>query len=184
MKLKDILKNLDKSTSNSDWVDLDKLYEEFGICEYGVQDTDKRLTCYWIANHICTDTWVGYRAYFFDDELFACSHQQCRKSSEDFYWVESMQKPVKDYLESLREESEDDPRLFVDLEEDFPEQYSVRFTSELLSPEVVFQGKLYGVDRKWKDPDDTFGISQKVKLKGIVNPVSIELVGVPYNTVK
>lgn len=144
MLLKDIISNLDKSKQNEDnniiW-DLEDIGSEVGVeLPYGTfQDKDDyKLKCYWVANHYCTDTYVGYRAYFLGDEFVALSYQQARKSDEVYKWFskEAFIK-VRDYILSLQVgESVDFPEEFLDMEEDFGKGYPVQYTGELLRKDV------------------------------------------------
>ena len=87
MLLKDLISRIVKTKENEHWVDVDKVAAEleiFGLCYYDDQD---RLKAYWAGSHICTDTMVGVRVYFFDDEPCAISCQDARKNDEIFEWV-------------------------------------------------------------------------------------------------
>jgi hypothetical protein len=64
------------------WEDLSKI---FNLELYWSEDT--RLKCYFIKKWYCTDSFVGLRAYFLDDEFVATSYQQGRKFNEDFTFV-------------------------------------------------------------------------------------------------
>ena len=45
------------------------------------------LKAYWSLNWVCTDTGVGLRFYFLNDEFIGASFQPARKSDEEFQWV-------------------------------------------------------------------------------------------------
>lgn len=148
MKFKYIIENLDKSESNRDgrctW-DLSPLQLELGICqEYVQQDEENpRLKCYWIASHYCTDTYVGFRAYFFDDKFVAQSYQPSRKSSESFEWVskEDAMK-VRDYILSLSLDNDEfNIELMSDIEEEMGIGYQVQYVGELLTKDVIYNNK-------------------------------------------
>jgi hypothetical protein len=52
-----------------------------------------------IAEWICTDTMVGYYAYFFDKEFVAISSQLTRKSYTYFVWVSKEKaNEIQDYI--------------------------------------------------------------------------------------
>lgn len=107
MKISTLLANLDTSESNQDWVDVCGLAQNhFDL--YHLPYTDEHdIKCYWIGSHICTDTQVGYRAYFLQGQLFAVSVQTDRKSDEEFNWVSVVDfNKVHQYLLTLAETPE------------------------------------------------------------------------------
>lgn len=166
MLLKDIISNLDKSEQNEDksvvW-ELEDLGSEVGVqLQWGThQDKDDyKLKCYWVANHYCTDTYVGYRAYFLEDEFVALSYQPARKSDEAYEWVskEAFIK-VRNYILSLQvEESVDFPEEFLDMEEDFGKGYPVQYTGQLLRKDVWLDNNMVRVkeERSFLNGDYNF----------------------------
>ena len=138
MKLKEIIANLDKSDKNSCYPDIDRMINDMGIYGYISENAD-RLKGYYFLNWQCTDTFVGGRAYFFDDVLVATSWQNARKSYEDFQWVsKDAYKTVKNYLLSLIEENE--PHIdIVDLEEEFGVGYPVSYGSQIITDSVIYK---------------------------------------------
>jgi hypothetical protein len=80
------LNNLVKSAENSDYIRLEKIAREVGISYFDYEDFPE-LKCYFGYSWICTDTKVGLRFYFLDDELVCVSLQLGRKSNEEFEWV-------------------------------------------------------------------------------------------------
>lgn len=148
MKFKDIIDNLDKSETNRDdscvW-DLSSLQFDLGICQESVQQdrNNPRLVCYWIANHYCTDTYVGLRAYFFDDKFVAQSWQPARRSDESFEWAnkEGALK-VRDYILSLSLENDEfDVKIMSDVNEEMGIGYQVQYAGELLTKDVIYNSQ-------------------------------------------
>lgn len=120
MKIKDIINTVDKSESNSDWVDLESIAYEFDIHDAYNGDYEKfqtRMKSYWFVSWICTDTRVGGRVYFLDDIPVAVSFQPARKSDENIEWI------CKDYALKVKNfvieccEDEFNPHI-ADLNED------------------------------------------------------------------
>lgn len=146
MRLKDIIKNLDRSEDNHEdsvYWNLQNLVTELDLDCWDVQQDNPRLQCYWIANHICTDTWVGIRAYFLDNTFVCLSTQEGRKCDEVFKWKDLMSfKNVREYVISLQECKEMDlPSDFLDIEEEFGEGYPIEFTAQCLKKDVLWKGK-------------------------------------------
>lgn len=68
MKILEIANRIDKSEKNEDWISTEDIGNELEMSVPHVEQD--RLKCYWIANWYCTDTWVGLRMYFLDDQKF------------------------------------------------------------------------------------------------------------------
>ncbi len=89
MLLQELINRLDKSDTNKQEVDIydleSLLNNEFNINTYlDKSKTNTKITCYWLSKWLCTDTHVGFKAYFLDDKLLAVSYQLARKSDETF----------------------------------------------------------------------------------------------------
>lgn len=144
MKLKDIINKLDKSLMNEEYVSISDLAEELDIFDVWGGVTQDKLKCYWIAAHLCTDTWVGWRAYFLEDILAAVSYQPARKSDETFHWVsEYAYISVRDYILSLRDE--EDGGLDIDILDpnlDIGDHYPIEYAGQFLKSEVLYKGKV------------------------------------------
>lgn len=153
MKIKKIFRDINKSEDNKSYIDMDIIAEQFNVqfdC-YG-KEYDERLKAYWAARHICTDTWVGVRVYYFDDEPAALSWQFARKSSEDFQWVSNkIANKVKDWILSL---SDDIDVALIDMDEDYGDGYEVSFVSQLLDNKIIYDGELVDVIGSEGDDDD------------------------------
>lgn len=128
MKIKDIINKVDKK--HKDDVFIGQIAEQLGIDVYNWDDQD-RLTSYYIGNWYCTDTYVGYKVYFLDDEPVMVSSQTARKNDEHFEWLskEAFMK-VKDYILSFKENDEYEFDL-VDLNEDIGETYKIHYHGAL-----------------------------------------------------
>lgn len=174
MLLKDIISNLDKSEQNEDrsivW-DLEDMGVEVGLqleCGTHQNMNDYKLKCYWIANHYCTDTFVGYRAYFLEDKFVALSYQPARKSDEVYEWVskEAFIK-VRNYILSLQvEESVDFPEKFLDMEEDFGKGYPVQYTGQLLRKDVWLDKEMVRVKEERSFVNGEYNFHQIIVQKG------------------
>jgi len=137
MKLIDIAKNLDKSKDNEDWIDTTDIGDELGIeVPYVKQE---RLKCFWVGNWYCTDSYVGYRMYFFEDEPVAFSFQRGRKWDEEFSWFsEEIAQKVKEYLLTLVEEKEDELNIDVcDINEELGDHFKIEFNAQILNDNFV-----------------------------------------------
>ena len=145
MKLKEVIEKIDKSKKNEDSVSIYELGQEV----FDLFDLDwieqERLKCYWIYKWYCTDSYVGQRAYFFDDKLVAVSYQSGRKCSEEFRWVSNkIFKEVYEYIKSFQQEQALNTPDFLDLEEECGETYKISFYSQLFDyqkNEAIYKGK-------------------------------------------
>ena len=63
----------------------------------------ERIGIYPLKTWVCTDTEVGYRAYFLDGELIAVGYKPYRSSPETLYYADGMNSKTKfkDFIISL-----------------------------------------------------------------------------------
>ena len=165
MKLKEIAERIDKSPENEDrWFDIDAIAYDLGI-NHHIDVEQTRLRAYWIGNWYCTDSWVGFRMYFFDDKPVAVSTQTGRKSNEEFEWFgPDAVKAVREYLLSLIDE-EQTVITYGDLEQDIGECYKLRYNDEVLDwKKARYEGVPFDLIEKIKEKPD-YGIDTKIKIK-------------------
>jgi hypothetical protein len=135
MKLSDAIKNLDRSESNTTTsIELDDISAAVGIPVYQYVD-DTSLKYHFLKRWICTDSWVGIRVYFLDEEPLAVSTQTGRKSDEVFEFVsKEMVEKFREYLFQVQVKEGDIPNTrMVNLDQEIGDSYSVHYTSELLT---------------------------------------------------
>lgn len=155
MKIKDIIKNLDLSERNSTTPNMEEVFLEFDIegvwnCDWDLLNS--RLKAYWVANHLCTDTWVGITAIFLDEQFAGLSYQTARKADTKYMWAESMAENVKYFLLECKNEAT--PCLsYIDMDEDLGEGYPINYTGQMLVKKVLYKGDLVGVT---KDSDEGY----------------------------
>lgn len=135
--LKEIISSInfdDKRIQTSpDW---EKLASHFGIYDL-CWSNDTRLKGYHVKTWLCTDTWVGWVAYFLEDEWkgpqFVClSTQSARKSDIEFEFASNeAHSKVRDYLFSLTT-NEDFKVVLLDLDLEVSDRYSVSYNSQIL----------------------------------------------------
>lgn len=163
MKLIDIAKNIDKSEKNESYVDLEVLQRELDLPVYGYAEQD-RLKAFWVDNWYCTDSWVGGRMYFFDDEPVAYSYQQGRKCYENFAWFsQEAAEKVRDFVRDLMKE---ELRVRIcDINEDIGDSYKISFNSEVLDWSMArLKGQpIEFIERVRETPD--YGIDSNVKIR-------------------
>lgn len=130
MRLIDIAKNIDKSENNECWVELEVLQQELELPQYGYAEQE-RLKAYWVDNWYCTDSWVGGRIYFFDDEPVAYSYQKGRKCSEEFAWFsQEAAEKVRSFVQGLHQ---DKLRVSIcNVNEDIGDSYKLSYASQVL----------------------------------------------------
>ena len=134
MKLKDIALIIIKSDEFKDEVVISGIAEkvfgyDFSVFNYydkagKIQD---RLVSYFYRDWYDTDTRVGDKVYYFDNELVAISSRSSRRNSEFFRWL-SLEafNTVKDYVNSFRMEEEFDIPLISE-DDDIQSEYKIHF---------------------------------------------------------
>jgi hypothetical protein len=165
MKLVDIANKIDRSKENEDWIDITKIGYEFNInLDYIEQD---RLKAYWVSNWCCTDTWVGYRMYFLDDEPVAFSIQTARKNDENIKWFgEEKALKVRDYLISLMTKQEEDLNFeLCDINEEIGDSYEIQYNANVInwSNAMLNKEDVKFIERIRYEKD--YGIDKEVKIQ-------------------
>lgn len=128
--VRQIAQTIDKSKTNESTPEIDKIAEDLSVELYWAEQD--RLKSYWIGGWNCTDTWVGYKMFFLDDEPVCLSSQQGRKSDIGFEWFgnEAADK-VRDYLLSLA--AKEKPQFDItSLDEELGEGYRISFNSQIV----------------------------------------------------
>lgn len=165
MKLSEIALKIDKSENNEDWVSIKKIGELFDLSIWNHKENE-RLKCFWIGNWRCTDTWVGYKMYFLDDEPVAYSTQSARKSDEHIMWFsKETSSKVKDYLISLMEYEDEYCQLdYCDINEDIGEGYTIHYNDNVTnwSYATLNSQPIKFIERIRETPD--YGIDTQVKI--------------------
>lgn len=164
MKLIDAINKIDKSHSNKNWVDIEALAWNLDIQLNRYVETQDRVKCYWLGNWYCTDSYVGYAIYFFDDEPVALSVQQGRKCDEVITWFSTeLALKVKEYILSLMLEEEEEFRVeLADINQEIGEGYKVGFNAQLMNHhKPMLNGKPVKILKQLKDTPD-YGIGQRL----------------------
>ena len=167
MKLIEIANKIDKSKDNSDWVNLSEIASALRVEYYDYNDQDK-LKAYWIGSWCCTDTYVGYKMYFLNDEPVCVSVQSARKSDEEFSWFsKDAALKVRDFILSLVEEEQLDDFLdIIDInEEDIGEGYKISFNANIIYQKTakLNDKNVKIIERVRKEND--YGIDQELLIE-------------------
>lgn len=180
MTLKYILENVEKTKKDDGWLDFE-IFSELGLEPDDLASIDgnenKSLKSYYFAPSFCTDSIVGAKAYFLDDELVCVSHQMARKSNERILgWASNeLAEKTKLYLISLfrRQIVEKDIEI-LNLDEEFGDGYSVSFVGNLMNSEVIYNKNLCKVINRqdYKDGKINF-YDLIIELDG--SPVTVDI---------
>ena len=165
MKLIDIASKIDKSKKNESFVDTTDFSLELGYEFDWVEQN--RFKAYWIGNWYCTDSYVGYRIYFLDDEPVAFSIQEGRKCRKNFKWFsKELALKVRNYLISIIPKREEDINFnLCDINEDVGDSYKIQFNSQILNPDnAMFNGQPIKILERIKNTPD-YGIDTMLKIK-------------------
>lgn len=111
---------------------------------------DTRLKSYYIKVWLCTDTWVGQKAYLLDGELVAVSYQPARKASESFSFVRGKLEVLRTYLQSLVVCEPPQVDILEDsmLDDVMPNGFSVEYNTQILHSKAVYMGEDVTIVRK------------------------------------
>lgn len=140
LKLLDALSKVDRSQP-AQYVDSFELVDALSIDSYGAIPVafEERVTSYWLIKWLCTDTWVGLRALYFDDELVGQIWQDARKSSAVITFVSiASAERLRDYLLTANPESK---YPLINPAEELEDTYGVAYSSQLLVTSGLYQNK-------------------------------------------
>jgi len=165
MTLKEIAMRIDKTNKNEDTVCPTDFDEEFDHnFSYGDQDS---LKSYWMGNWCCTDTCVGYKMYFLNDEPVAVSTQPGRKCDVNIEWFsEELALKVRDYLLSLEIEKDKFCFQIEDINHDIGDGYRICYNNQIINNDkAMLNNQHIKILEHIKDePDYGIGSTLKVEL--------------------
>jgi len=165
MTLLEISKKIDKSENNKDYINIEDLFNEFRIAYENYIDDDLKIEAYWIGNWYCTDSYVGFKMYFFNDEPVCYSVQEYRKAKEKFYWFnEDCALKVKKYLFELLIEDEETNVEYIDINQEVNNGYQIYYNSNILRQnQPTYKGKDVTIINRVREKGD-LGIDTKLKI--------------------
>jgi len=187
MKLIDIASRIDKSKNNESYIDINKVAYELDY-EFDDEDDQDRLKAYWIGNWYCTDSFVGYRMYFLDDEPVAVSIQNGRKCDEDFKWFNmDLALKVRDYLISITRKKEEELNFDTcDINEDIGNSFKISYNGQILNHNnATLDGQSIKILERIRETPD-YGIDTNLKIQlpsGEDKIINISEIDFKYNLV-
>tara|TARA_R110000851_G_scaffold72413_21_gene160506 strand:- start:2887 stop:3471 length:585 start_codon:yes stop_codon:yes gene_type:complete len=194
MNILDLVKNIDKSEYNSNWVDSNHYAESLGIAHCNSLDVCPGLKSYWIWKRYDTDSYVGLEFIFLNDEFIATNTTTGRKNGdgEINYLNQEVADKLRDLLlQLLNHAYPEDIAPLIDLNATFDDiGYKVDYTSELLTSTVyhIESQQYVSVAQKFVNeqiPGRYMPSVIKIKFNsGETEYVDISSCLVPYNTIK
>jgi hypothetical protein len=185
MKYIDALNNVDRSRDNSSWINSELFAQALGI--YGhlgsPDDFDDRMKSYWLVKWYCTDTWVGTRAVFFDDELIGSIEQVGRKYPEEVKFIsKEVAQKLREYL--LAATMVDFSIIDSDME--INDTYTVAYGSQLLVDNAIYDGRPVtivdsSIKRNYNDIDKWHMVTVR-DADGNEFEVDVEVLFIPIHT--
>lgn len=140
---RELINNIDfsnkKLESSPDWENLSTIFN----IDLDWSD-DTRLKSYFIRIHYCTDSYVGIKAYFLDNEFVALSTKYGRKYSEEFEFVSiDVAEKVKNYLLSLLvpDDYPTNVKIINYLDDTIPNTYKIEYNSQILHKTALYHGE-------------------------------------------
>lgn len=187
MKLRELMEKVDLSSNNETVGDLETFARELfnePPCGWS-NEFGEQVKGYYIQKWLCTDTWVGLVAYFWNGEPLAISWQPARKSSETIDFVsKDIAIRLRDFIRDLTASNDPEPTI-ANLETDVGETYTVNWASELLVSEAFYEGEKVKIfPAGWTDysqPSATWKLVDVEFPNGEVLKVSVENLHIPYH---
>ncbi len=191
MKIKDIIRQVKKTDTNKIVLSASDFANQFNWSEYdfGYAEQD-RLVGYFLSLWYCTDSYVGIRVYYLDNEPIAISSQWGRKCSENFEWVsKEAYLKVREYVKSFMIENKNEENItLTDLDQDLGNTYKIEFNGQLFSHQwkiPLLNGNPVEIIELVKEKEGSIEshIAQRVKIKhaaGATEIISIRHLDFPY----
>ncbi len=108
---------------------------------------EERIKCYFLHRWYCTDTYVGVRVYWMDDQPLAVSGQSARKAREEFMFLDvERAKAAREFLLTCAPTLVPEFKLIG--EETIKLDNAVSFTGQLLDYEGLVDGKPVSLNRR------------------------------------
>lgn len=180
---KKLISEIDKTKEiEPSWEKLAGIFNIFDL--YWSEDI--RLKCYFIKKWYCTDSYVGIRAYFLDDEFIAISNQIGRKMDEHFSFIsEGLVNKLRLYLESLVEKENNfniiDEKF---LNEEISDFYKIEYNSQIVEKEAILNGDKVLIIKNQYSWDDKERYFHTVEIKlpnGKKQEIDCRLLDFEYN---
>jgi len=185
-RIKTVLKHIDfnnkKLKSTPGWETLACIFDIDGL--YHSDDT--RLTSYFMKVHYCTDSMVGWKAYFLDEEFIGTSHQTGRKHDENFDFI-SMPKVVllREYLLSLADNEFDYNHINISpvgiLNTVVDETYTIEYSSQIMHKTAIYNDQKVTIVETYNDYGNFYNVVIKLS-NGEEQAVDCRELRFKYNT--
>lgn len=141
-----------------------------------------------IAEWLCTDTYVGYKAIYYNETPLAITYQSARKNDTNYYWLVPKKVVIETVLSYV--DVEDDADTVIDIDGDISQidylnndvGIHVSYSGQVVNDQVYYQGRLVDVINKYSygsNVDKWTTIDIKVDGKTVNVPMKEILV--PYN---
>ena len=169
MTIGEVVNKIDKSKENEGTIDTEDLCYELDLPEDYFEAEE--LKCYWIANWQGSDSDIGAKIYFLNNEPVCYSYQRGRKSKGNYFWFSK--ECAKKTREFIREKIEENNTLFEEIElMDFTEKfsdssfYTISYNSCVINWNNIYhQGeKVEFIEKVVEDKMDTI-IGDKIVIK-------------------
>lgn len=194
--LNKIITNIDKSTSNKAWIDVEQIANQvFGIQYYcfdhiAANSETSPFVGYWFSLSLCTDTEIGTIIYFFNDKFVGYSTQSGRKSRPVFAWKDrDSATTVKNWIKTLELEAENNEELIFITEEEYLEDVGegtkVSSVDEIIGNEAIYKGIVCPIiDHHRYNPQ--YGHAKQITINylGYKLIIPLEKIAIPFHLKK
>lgn len=136
MNIEEIVKKINRSKNDyfnvTSFVQnaLSKNYYDYNFDDELMQE---KFKCYYLISWYCTDSWVGYRFYFFEDEFICYSFQPGRKYQEEYKFVsKELYNKVLKYISTFKIAEIEDGVEIINPDTSFDEYYSLDWAGSMI----------------------------------------------------
>lgn len=191
MKLKEVIEKINISENDDQWIDFDTIGEDLGFNHIDLENIDilknEKIRSVYITESMCTDTIVGFEAFFLGEEFICLTNQTARKSSKDVVgWAsKELADKTKAYITSLipKDMKELDIEE-LDMNEEIGDGFFVGSTAELIHAQFLYNGHMVDLVKRVRKNEDGSTNREDIVIndQGTEKTISVKDITIPFIT--
>lgn len=157
MNLKYIIDNIQKTNTNLANIDVDSICHELKL-DITITSSPTNIKSYWISKFLDTDVCIGTQAFFLNDSFVFYTKTTGRNKEPIFFWAstDALSEVTKYLLSKSEKDNTQKSYMFVNFDLEQGDGYQVKYSSELLTDDVIHipSNQHVTILDKWKNVPD------------------------------
>lgn len=189
MKLKEVIENVNISENDDQWIDFDTIGEDLGFNYIDLENIDtlknNLLRSTYITGHLCTDSMVGFEAFFLGEDFVCLTHQSARKSSKEVigWGSEELAEKTKAYIKSLIPEQMKEMDIeIIDMTQEMGDGFFVGSAEQLIHSQFLYNGHMVDLVKRVRHNEDGSRNSEDIIIndQGTEKTISVKDITIPF----